>query len=66
MRISDLKKFPELIKDAWDDNGGSCPEYITFIQSKTNSPVKVPVLDAAQRSSISTMEGFLKPSMSRR
>ena len=49
VRISDLKRFPELIKDAWDDNGGSCPEYITFIQSKTNSPVKVPVLDAAQR-----------------
>ena len=48
VRISDLKKFPELIKDAWDDNGGSCPEYITFIQSKTNSPVKVPVLDAAR------------------
>ena len=49
VRISDLKRFPELIKDAWDDNGGSCPEYITFIQTKTNSPVKVPLLDAAQR-----------------
>ena len=49
VRISDLKRFPEMIKDAWDANGGSCPEYITFIQSKTNSPVKAPVLDAAQR-----------------
>ena len=49
VRISDLKKFPELIKDAWDDNGGSCPSSISFIQSKTNTPVKVPLLDAAQR-----------------
>jgi integrase len=49
VRISDLKRFPELIKDAWDDNGGSCPSSLSFIQSKTNSPVKVPLLDAAQR-----------------
>jgi len=49
VRISDLKKFPELVKDAWDANGGSCPSSLSFIQSKTNSPVKVPVLDAAQR-----------------
>ena len=48
-RISDLKRFPELVSQAWKANGGSCPSSLSFVQSKTNTPVEVPLLDAAQR-----------------
>ena len=43
-RISDLKRMPEIIKDAWDQNSGSCPSHIRFVQSKTLTSVSVPVL----------------------
>lgn len=49
VRISDLKRFPELVKQAWKDNGNKCPSSLSFVQAKTNSKVEVPLLDAAQR-----------------
>ena len=43
-RISDLKRLPEIIKNAWDHNGGSCPTFINFVQEKTQEEVSIPVL----------------------
>ena len=48
-RISDVKRFPEIVSEAWKNNGGKCPEELTFVQSKTKSPVTVPVLPMAAR-----------------
>ena len=48
-RISDVKRFPDIMLNAWNENGGKCPEEITFIQSKTNRPVTVPILPMARR-----------------
>lgn len=47
-RISDIKRMPELIADAWKQNGGSCPDEITFVQAKTNATVTVPTLPGAR------------------
>ena len=49
VRISDLKRFPELVKQAWKANGNSCPTTLSFVQAKTNSKVEVPLLDTPQR-----------------
>ena len=46
VRISDLKRMPEIIGDAWEQNGNKCPEVLTFVQSKTNSQVTIPVFPA--------------------
>jgi integrase len=43
-RVSDLKRMPEIIKDAWNQNGESCPSALCFVQSKTGNSVMVPVL----------------------
>ena len=43
-RISDLKRLPEIIKNAWDQNSGSCPIHISFVQEKTKTAVRIPVL----------------------
>jgi len=43
-RVSDLKRMPEIIKDAWNQNGESCPSALSFVQSKTGNSVMVPVL----------------------
>lgn len=48
-RISDVKRFPDIVLEAWNENGGKCPEEITFVQAKTNRPVTVPILPMAQR-----------------
>ena len=47
-RISDIKRMPDLIADAWKENGGSCPDHITFVQAKTNATVTVPTLPGAR------------------
>tara|TARA_Y100000401_G_scaffold52263_1_gene41018 strand:+ start:394 stop:1719 length:1326 start_codon:yes stop_codon:yes gene_type:complete len=44
VRISDLKRMPEIIKDAWKQNGNSCPPSLTFVQSKTKEEVSIPVM----------------------
>ena len=44
VRISDLKRMPEIIKDAWKQSGGNCPPSLTFIQSKTKEEVSIPVM----------------------
>ena len=43
-RISDLKRMPEIIREAWNQNGDSCPSSLSFVQSKTLQSVMVPVL----------------------
>ena len=44
VRISDLKRMPEIIKDAWKQNGDKCPQILTFVQSKTKEEVTIPVM----------------------
>lgn len=44
VRISDLKRMPEIIMDAWKQAGNKCPEFLTFTQSKTKEQVTIPVL----------------------
>jgi len=44
VRISDLKRMPEIIRDAWKQSGDKCPEFLTFTQSKTKTQVTLPVL----------------------
>lgn len=44
VRISDLKRMPDIIRDAWKQNGNKCPESLTFVQSKTKSQVSIPVM----------------------
>ena len=46
LRISDTKRIPDIIADAWKQNGNKCPEFLTFIQEKTNSQVTLPVFPA--------------------
>ena len=48
-RVSDLKQFRDLIALRYKENGNSCPEDLTFIQSKTNSEVTVPLLEPVKR-----------------
>ncbi len=48
-RISDIKRFPEIVAEAWKANGNKCPDELTFIQHKTKEAVTVPVLPAARR-----------------
>ena len=48
-RVSDLKQFRDLIALRYKENGNSCPDQLTFIQSKTNSEVTVPMLEPVKR-----------------
>ena len=48
-RVSDLKQFRDLIALRYTENGNSCPDHLTFIQSKTNSEVTVPMLEPVKR-----------------
>ena len=48
-RVSDLKQFRDLIALRYKENGNSCPDHLTFIQSKTNSEVTVPMLEPVKR-----------------
>ena len=48
-RVSDLKQFRDLIALRYKENGNNCPEDLTFIQSKTNSEVTVPLLEPVKR-----------------
>ena len=48
-RVSDLKQFRDLIDLRYKENGNSCPDQLTFIQSKTNSEVTVPMLEPVKR-----------------
>ena len=47
-RISDIKRMPEMVSEAWKNNGGKCPDVLSFVQAKTNAVVKVPVLPGAR------------------
>ena len=47
-RISDIKRMPDVIAGAWKENGGSCPNEITFVQAKTNTAVTIPTLPGAR------------------
>ena len=48
-RISDVKRFPAIVAEAWKQNGNQCPTEITFVQAKTNAQVTVPILAGARR-----------------
>lgn len=48
-RISDVKRFPAIVAEAWKQNGNQCPIEITFVQAKTNAAVTVPILEGARR-----------------
>lgn len=48
-RVSDLKQFRDLIATRYKENGNSCPDQLTFVQSKTNTKVTVPLLDPVKR-----------------
>ena len=48
-RISDIKRFPEIVSEAWRSCGNKCPEELSFVQHKTKEAVTVPVLPAARR-----------------
>lgn len=48
-RISDIKRFPIIVSEAWKSSGNKCPEEISFVQHKTKEAVTVPVLPAARR-----------------
>lgn len=48
-RISDIKRFPEIVSEAWKSSGNKCPEELSFVQHKTKEAVTVPVLPAARR-----------------
>lgn len=47
-RISDVKRYPAIVMEAWRENGNSCPESIEYVQQKTNTLVKVPIIEHAQ------------------
>lgn len=44
VRISDLKRMPDIIRDAWKQAGDQCPPFLQFTQSKTKEQVTIPVL----------------------
>jgi integrase len=44
VRISDLKRMPGIIRDAWKQAGNQCPPFLQFTQSKTKEQVTIPVL----------------------
>ena len=44
VRISDLKRMPEIIRDAWKQAGNQCPPFLQFTQAKTKEQVTIPVL----------------------
>lgn len=48
-RISDVKRFPEMVKVMWDDNGGKCPSHVEIIQAKTNTPARMPLVKPARK-----------------
>ena len=48
-RISDIKRFPIIVSEAWKSSGNKCPEELSFVQDKTKEAVTVPVLPAARR-----------------
>lgn len=48
-RISDVKRYPEIVLNAWEENGNKCPKAITYVQWKTNTRVTIPILPMAQR-----------------
>lgn len=48
-RISDVRRFPELVATMWKDQGGECPRQIEIIQSKTNTYARIPIISPAKR-----------------
>ena len=48
-RISDLRRFPIVMAEAWTTAGNRCPESVTFVQSKTGETVAVTLLDPVRR-----------------
>lgn len=48
-RIGDVRRYPEIVMTAWNENGGKCPDSIHYVQTKTNSKVIVPLLPMAKR-----------------
>lgn len=48
MRISDLKRFPSIVRDHFDKQG-VVPDEVTFIQSKTGERVSMKLLDPVIR-----------------
>lgn len=48
-RISDIKRFPDLVQTMWDDAGGACPQRIEIIQGKTETFALMPIISPAKR-----------------
>ena len=48
-RISDVKRFPDLVQTMWDDEGGECPKLIEIIQGKTETFARMPIISPAKR-----------------
>lgn len=48
-RVSDLQQFRDLIAIRYEENGGTCPDELEFVQAKTNSKVTVPLLEPVKR-----------------
>ena len=47
-RIGDVKRYPEIVLNAWNENGGKCPSSISYVQQKTNTLVEVPIIEHAK------------------
>ena len=47
-RIGDVKRYPEIVLNAWNENGGKCPSSISYVQQKTNTLVEVPIIKHAK------------------
>ena len=62
-RYSDLRRFPDLIGDLWDQHGGQCPDELVFVQDKTDDRVRIPILDAVKRI-VAKYDGRLPKAMS--